>query len=375
MLINALSARRGGGQTYLVNLLKFLPKDVAAEIFVLAPDSLEIPAERAEIKRISVRWPVENPIVRAVWERLRLPKLMRKLDANVLFCPGGIVGAHVPDGCKCVTMFRNMIPLDAIQRRRYPLGYMRMRNWILRRVMLCSMLRADLVIFLSEFAKRVVEEQSAGRLKEAVVIPHGIHPMFRTGDANPPQRPDWLPPGEYLLYASNVDFYKAQVEVVQAFALLKQRRVTTEKLVIVGPEFPPYARLVRAEIARLGLQQDVLLKGIVPYEQMPALYRHAVLNIFASECENCPNILLEALAAGRPVVVSHCPPMPEFAADAVVYFDPRSPEQLMDAMSKLLSDPILMSELAERAREGSLLYDWQRTAQETWSAIEQLSRS
>ena len=176
------------------------------------------------------------------------------------------------------------------------------------------------------------------------------------------------------MYVSNLDFYKSQVEVVQAYALLKQRREIREKLVLVGTESPEYGRKVRAEIRRLGLENDVLIIGQVPYRQMPAVYQHAYLSIFASQCENCPNILLEALAAGHPVIVSNCPPLPEFAGDAAVYFDPRSPEQLADKLCEVLGDPRLRKELSERALERSRMYDWQSTAMRTWRAIGSLSK-
>lgn len=374
VLVNALSARLGGGQTYLTNLFDYLPDDASLEIFVLAPDSLKIPTNRENIRRIRPNRLVENPFTRAVWERVNLPKLVRELKAEVLFCPGGIIGAQVPPGCKCVTIFRNMVPFDQAQMQKYPLGYMRARHWILKKVLLRSMKKADLVIFISEYAKQVIEQHARGPLKRIAIIPHGVSPAFRRAENENSERPAWLPPGEYLLYVSNVDFYKSQVEVVQAYAILKGRHMTLGKLLLVGTESPVYGRRLRAEIRRLGLENDVLIKGQVSYEEMPAVFQHALLNIFASECENCPNILLEALAAGRPVVVSNCPPMPEFAGDAAIYFDPKSPDQLADKLAEVLEDPWLRKELSEHALERSRMYDWHSTASRTWSAIASMTK-
>src|SRR5580692_4264925 len=130
IVINALSARTGGGQTYLINLLESLPEEFPVEIFVLAPDSVALPRDKPNVERIPVGLPVENPFARAIWERLYLSRLLKRLDANLLFCPGGLIGSRVPSGCKTVTMFRNMIPFDAVQRERYQPGYMRARNFI-----------------------------------------------------------------------------------------------------------------------------------------------------------------------------------------------------------------------------------------------------
>jgi glycosyltransferase involved in cell wall biosynthesis len=368
VLINALSARLGGGQTYIVNLLKFLPPENSVEVFLLAPDSLEIPADCKNVTRIHAGGAAENPFLRAVWERAHLPRLLRQLRANVLFCPGGIIGAKIPREFKTVTMFRNMIPFADPQRSKYPLGYSRVRHWLLKRAILQSMKKADLVIFISEYARRIIEDEVGGQLKKIEVIPNGINPIFRVSK-NRNHQTAWRRFGGYILYVSSVDFYKAQVEVVQAYALLKKRRQTNEKLILVGPEFPDYGRKVREEIAKLCLQEDVLLLGMVPYEKMPELYQNAVVNIFASECETCPNILLEALAAGRPMVVSKCDPMPEFAGDAVLYFDPKSPDELAHSLAMLLEDSELTFQLGNRALERSMLYDGSHTVGRTWNAI------
>ncbi len=370
VLINASSARQGGGQTYLNNLLAFPPPAEAARVFVLAPDSLELPPA-PNIERVRVDWPLENPYVRAIWEKTRLPALASELEADILFCPGGVVGARAPRRTRTVTMFRNMIPFDLKQRKRYPPGYQRVRNWLLERIMLKSMIDADLVIFISEYAHQVIEERARGRLHSSVTIPHGINAHFRVSGGQGLARPAWLPQ-DYFLYVSTLDFYKAQLEVVRGFAQLKRERPTTAKLILAGPANADYARQVRTEIAQLGLNEDVIVAGSIPYRELPAVYHHATINIFASESENCPNILLEALAAGRPIVCSNFPPMPEFGGDAVLYFDPRNPAELASRLAQLLGDPTLQKTLAAKAALQAQRYDWADTARKTWDAIARL---
>lgn len=367
IVVNALSARQGGGQTYVINLLESLPERSAAQIFVLAPDSLSLPLSKTNVTKIQVKGPVENPFTRAIWEWLYLPKLLKQLDADVLFCPGGIIGGRVPEGCKTVTMFRNMIPFSLMQRKRYGLSYMRVRNWLLERALSRSMAKADRVICISEFARRVIEQKVRGLPGKTIVIPHGINRIFRE---NHQPRPAWLPAGNYILYVSILDVYKAQLEVVRAFARLKERRPTSEKLLLTGPDRSHYARKVRDEIERLGLQSDVVLTGTVSHNDLPALYRHALINIFASECENCPNIMLEALASGRPLLASSRPPMPEFGGDGAIYFDPSSLDELAVKLASVIDNPERLQEMSCRARERSLLYDWEQTARTTWDLIQ-----
>jgi glycosyltransferase involved in cell wall biosynthesis len=371
IVINAFSARRGGGQTYLLNLLQYFDDGTGMSLFVLAPEALKLP-EHPAIKRVAVSWPTENPLLRTVWEKFWLPCLLRNMKADLLFCPGGLITTRVPRGCKTVTMFRNMIPFDISVRKKYPLGLMRVRNWLLERSMLSSMRSANLVIFISEFARKVIERRLPGFAK-GVTIPHGINDHFRVAKDRVPLRPDWLPEGEYLLYVSIFDVYKNQLEVVRGFHQLKSHRETREKLVLAGHHSSPYALKVLREIELLGLKDDVILTGNIPYQELPAVYAHAKINIFASTCENCPNILLEALGAGRPLVVSNYQPMPEFGGDAAVYFDPFAPEDFARQVSAIIDVPTELDRLGRMTSEQAESYTWKETARRTWEAIRELA--
>jgi len=373
VLINAINARQGGGQTYLLNLLSYMPNEDDLEVTLLVGASFkeDLIADGVNVLKVD-RW-IENPLLRPWWESFFLPKLLRRGDYDVLFCPGGVVNTK-PLGCKLVTMSRNMLPFDRKQRARYPLfSYQRLRNWMLARIMSRSMLAADLVIFISEYAKGVIEAYVGSPLKSTTVIPHGIADQFRFDTNVVLAYPEGMPK-RYLLYVSNVDVYKAQLEVVRAFSLLHPKE-SGLVLILVGPERNFYANWVRAEISSMGLDESVRMLGSVPYAALPAMYQHAMVNVFASECENCPNILLEMMASGRPVVCSNYPPMPEFAGGGVVYFDPEDPSQLADELRRVMSDESLQEKLKQLAKQRSDRYYWEDTSMRTWREIMALTKS
>jgi glycosyltransferase involved in cell wall biosynthesis len=293
--------------------------------------------------------------------------VLRKLDVDVLFCPGGVIGTAPPTGCRTVTMFRNMIPFDMRVRRTMPYGLQRLRNWLLERVMLRSMAGADLVIFISEFARGVIASRIA--VRRYATIPHGVPEMFKAGACAEIPRPSFVPDREYLLYVSRFDVYKHHYEVVSGYAALPPALRERYKLVLVGEADSPEAARVKALIDSLHLNDQVVVAGAAKYSELPAAYRHATLILFASSCENCPNILLEALGAGRPVLCSSVDPMPEFGADAVMYFDPREPEQIAEALRNVLTTPDKAEELGRKAAARSQRYDWKLTAASTWRQI------
>jgi glycosyltransferase involved in cell wall biosynthesis len=201
-----------------------------------------------------------------------------------------------------------------------------------------------------------------------IVVPHGIQKTFRVSSSAPLARPNWLPPNDYFLYVSYVDYYKAQLEVVKGFHLYLKRG-GVGKLVLVGPENRTYGNLVRKEILNMGLSEFVILTGSVSHNELPAAYQNARINIFASFTENCPNILLEMMASGRPSLVSKYAPMTEFGGDAVAYFDPSAPEDFACSLAALFADDERQDMIAHAAIKRVANFTWESAASHTWDGF------
>ena len=368
IFINALSARLGGGQTYLLNLLKHVPQEDNWQVIVLVQPSFaldDLPQNVLRLEQASL----ENPLKRAVWEETCLPSLLRQHDIKLFFSPGGLLPRSLPTNMLTAVTFQNMLPFDHEQRNKYPLGYRRLRDWLLERGLSSSMRRSDLVIFISEFARNFINHE-LGELKGAnVVIPHGIDSSFIASSEYLLPRPVWLPKEDYFLYVSFIDHYKAQLEVVQGFYLYQQQG-GQGKLILAGSEYRPYADLVRQKITDLSLNNEVIMTGNIPHADLPALYQNARINLFASFTENCPNILLEMMASGRPALVSNRAPMNEFGVDTVAYFDPSNPEDLARHLIALNFDEDRQLRLGSDAMNRAALHTWEVAAGNTWKALE-----
>ena len=85
--------------------------------------------------------------------------------------------------------------------------------------------------------------------------------------------------------------------------------------------------------------------------------------------------MLEALKAGAPVVTSNVSSLPEVAGDAARYVDPRSVEQIREALAELLGSAAAREALRERGRAQAARFSWERTAAETLAQLAAISRS
>jgi len=367
IVVEAVSARRGGSQTYLRNLFKhYTSKDSERVIVIVHEKSKEKFLNiHPNIEVLSPKFPSISLFHRWFWQYFILPRLLIRLQAKVVYFPGGSSSIRTSTHYKLATACRNMLPFLRKERSRYPVGYMRVRLWALRYAQSRLFQTADLLIFVSQYAKSIIDRKG-----DSIVIPHGVSDEFRVATSDL-DRPDIS--NEFVLYVSIIDVYKAQIEVVRAWYALRQMRATRERLVLIGPEYAPYGRRLKREIRKLKLTEEVLILGDLPHSELPSYFHYAKVNLFASSCENCPNILLEALAAGKPVMCSSYEPMPEFASDSVQYFDPYSSIELASKLSVLLDDPDAQLELGNRAARRAGSFVWQEAADRTWASLRLLA--
>jgi glycosyltransferase involved in cell wall biosynthesis len=365
ILINGFSARLGGGKTYIKNLLARLPQG-DFELFLFLPDDFEIPND-PRVHKLTTSWPTNNPFSRLLWEKFVLPWELRKHQIDVLFCPGGIVNTGRVGNCKTVTMFRNMLPFDSRILFSSSTWVERVVGILRKRAMLRSMTRADLVIFISSYARQVIESQAS--IRQAVTIPHGISKQFLVSD-QALERPPLSFAGPYILYVSRFEFYKRHLEVVKAYQMLPDEIKAHHKLLLVGGTDLPSGQKVLDYVRQQGLENQVLFMGEYPYAKLPALYKNAALFIFASACENCPNILLEAMGAGVPIVCSNYEPMPEFGQSAVTYMNPDVPQDICQKIQEVFQTALQNSESQANALAAQAAkFNWDSTARKTWDLL------
>lgn len=372
IVVNALSAVTGGGLTYARNLLAHIDPDAGLDVTVLAAPRQVATLPPGDFDVHECRFASHSIVHQLLWERFAAPRLVSQLDADVYYVLSGTLAAKPGGRCRSVVGFRNVLPFTPEFIQRYWPSYTWLRLHTLRHTQSRSFAAADAVIFISEHGRAMIDAVVPQRSGRSVVIPHGVGEAFIRSGKPPAPDPRW--PDGYVFYPSILDVYKAQLEVVEAWAGLRALRKTPEKLVLAGPEWPPYANRVRARIDELGLRDEVVLLGPVNHAALPGLCQNAKLNVFASRLENCPNILLELLASGRPILCSDDPPMPEFGGDAVVYFDATDAGDLRDRLAELIDDEGRREALGAAAEERSRRYRVDDAMRRTWDLIRSLAR-
>jgi len=247
---------------------------------------------------------------------------------------------------------------------------MRLRLKLLNTVQRTSCQKADGLIFLTQYAKKSVCEQLKKKPPRTAIVPHGINKDFFLPPRNQKPLDAYLPTEPFrLLYVSNVDVYKHQWHVAEAVAALRDKDFPVV-IDFIGSSYPQAMCRFNDTIYELDTNCSFInYKGYMPYNELPEVYHRADAFVFASSCENMPNILLEAMASGLPIACSNRGPMPEVLGNAGVYFDPESPGQIADALTMLLKNHGLRARFAQEAYDRAMEYSWKRCARETFSFL------
>jgi glycosyltransferase involved in cell wall biosynthesis len=370
--INGLSARFGGGLAYLKNLLKHLAKiDKENEYIVFSnPERRKIFGVDSENFEIVVPpFPGKAIARRALWEQIILPILIKRYKVDVLFSPGGINPLIIPGDCRLVNMAQNMAPFHKQLLASYPFSLRKMRFSILRGLYPFFVRRANVNIFISEYARRTFIKITNFNIENSAVIYHGRDVMFKPVQYDTAIRfiqELYGIDGGFILYISNIARYKKQLEVVQAYGIMRSHGAKVNRLIMAGIMVEPsYYHEVTKLARNLGVSDEVIYLGQIPQDHLPYLYSAASVFVFASIAENCPNILIEAMGCGVPIVCSSSEPMPEICKGAALYFDPNKPDDIAEKMRKVLDDDRIRNGIVENALREAGNFSWKNTAQKT----------
>jgi glycosyltransferase involved in cell wall biosynthesis len=137
---------------------------------------------------------------------------------------------------------------------------------------------------------------------------------------------------------------------------------------------------LQAQAARLGVADRIDWHGSVPHAELPRFYRNAAVTVLPSltEAESFGMTLVEAMASGSPVVGSAIGGIPFVVRDGVdgVLVAPGDPTALADALSTVLTDPVLAAELgAAGRRSAESRWDWTHQREQTISVLTEAARS
>lgn len=359
ILIDALSARIGGGITYVRNILPALSRlKRRHEFSVLLSSRYQGSLADAIPRGMETIWidiPAE-PIGRRWWFlQTELPKIMRRMKTDLLYAIAESSYFRVP--ARFVMQATNWglyAPTEAFGSQKW-----RMKVYRLTRQfpVFFTMQKADRVVFISNTFCDQVSNSMRLDSKKVRVVYNGVSPIFweRT-----PQTKSVCNGNPYFLSVSTVSPNKNYESLLKAYARLPS---VSPHLVIAGRFYNDQTfRMLQSIISEEALGDRVRFLGEVANEELPPIYRGAIAFVFPSRLESFGHPLVEAMASGVPVIASDLPVFREVCQDAALYFAPHDISALSDYLSRMLRDSEMRNSLSRLGQDRARSFSWDESA-------------
>ena len=219
--------------------------------------------------------------------------------------------------------------------------------------------RSDLIIAVSAFTARQVEQLLHVEPSRIRVIPHGARPA--------PSPSGQLSREPIVLSVGAIQRRKNIVRLIEAFEHLPPGW----KLLLAGSlGFDSDA--ARERIEHSGRKEDIQVLGYISDSELEALYRRASILAFPSLDEGFGMPILDAMARGVPVLTSNISAMPEVAGEAALLVDPTHVDAIADGLRRLATDSELRNALIQAGIARAKEFTWGKSVEATWSVYGEL---
>lgn len=345
----------GGTVRYAHELLKHLARieKFRWKIYVQQGAFPVVDPLLAEIPKMEFRV-IGSLAGRVLLEHLALPLIAQKDGIDLLFSPGFVSPLW--------GRFRKVVTIHDLYYKRFPefVRPWQRRYWQMFVPM--SIRAADAAIVVSDSTRDDVCTAFPESAKK-------VRRIYLGADSLPSSQsiPEQIN-GPFCLVVGNITPNKNIETIISALSILTERQQGI-RLVVAGSDLFGF---LRTAITQTRIKPDIELLEHVSDELLSRLYAQASCLIQASHYEGFGLPVVEAMAAGCPVIASNVAVLREVCGEAAMYFSPRSPQELADAIQELMATDGLRTCHIDRGREVSANFTWEKTAQETSDLFEKL---
>jgi glycosyltransferase involved in cell wall biosynthesis len=374
LFLNCLAASSGGGLTYLRNVAPYLSARTGVRTTVATSACL-----RRELEDLpNLKWAEVTTDygagLRFYREQSLLPRVIRDSGADVLISAGNFALRRSPVPQILLSGNSLYTSADFYRDLRSRRDY---RMWLDTRIKGIfakrSVYWADCTVAPSRaFAEELHRWTSA----QILSIHHGFdyQTFCQAKTALPPETQGKLDSAKdalRLLFVSHYNYYRNFEILLRAIPLIQnrldKRRVALFLTCNLRSENNPgwyHAEPTAALVRQLGIADQVIELGVVPYHLLHHVYRACDIYVTPAYAETFAHPVVEAMASGVPVLAADLPVHREVCGEAAVYFSRFSPQELADQVLRLDASPGLRKTLIERGCARSREFSWEKHVEE-----------
>lgn len=275
------------------------------------------------LNRENLKWPFNF-----FWTQIRLSWEMLKNPVDVLFIPAHTFPIIHP---------KLVITIHGLEYENVPQTYSFWERLRMRFLTKRNAKKAEKIIVPSQFVKDDLIKFYKINPKKIFVVYHGVEPSTRGGSTSRGKK--------YILYLGGGHKRKNVEGLKKAYEILKNKYNIKQELILAG------------------------VNKFVSENEKWELLKNADVMVYPSLCEGFGFPPLEAQSVEVPVVSSNVSAMLEILGDSALLINPNNPEEIAEAIYKVLSNEQLRNELIKKGQENVKRFSWPECAQEAIKVI------
>ena len=309
--------------------------------------------------------PTRHPLLWYLWFEHRIPKVLKKIKADLFISPDGYLSTRTDIPQLTVIHDLNFVHRPKDLPRLTSFYY----NWffpkfarIASRVATVSVYSKNDIVHSFGISQGKVDVVYDGHNTEYEPLPLSEQVSVRNAYSGG---------SPYFLFIGALHPRKNVEGLLKAFEEFRYNTKGQEKLLIVGGEMfktGPIYDYYR----EMNFRDEVIFTGRIPVEDLRKILGSALALTFVPFFEGFGIPVVEAMAAGVPVICSFTTSLSEVGGDAVLYADPEQPSQIAWAMQKISSNETLRKTLIEKGTRQKDKFSWEKSAGLLWESIEKV---
>ena len=354
---------------YATEMLRRIPR-LAPDLRFLAIFRSEVVRDKALGKNIPEN--VDSAIIPygpfSPKSQLLIPSFLRRTGAALYHTPHFVMPylafpRNLRGKCRCIANIHDIIPL--VVPNYAPASRTSKFLGVYRECVHQAILRSHMVITGSSAARSDIMRVFGIDASRCLVVFDGADLSGKSAEDHAPiKAADDTSTPRLLIYVGRMDPYKNVPMLVEAFKRIKAACPFPVRLKVIGPKDPRYPEAER-RAAELGLSDDIEFTGFVSSAELAEAYRTADLLAHPSRYEGFGLQIVEAMAAGTPVLCTDGGAQPEVAGGAAAIVPVGDVEAFADAAAAILRDPEKQEKMRSLGKARAASFTWDATARAT----------
>lgn len=314
------------------------------------------------IKAHIIQPPVRHPLLVKIWYNFQIPRLLKKIKADIFISPDAIASLKTEIPQLTVIHDINFVHRPKDLPNKWSVFYNKYTPLFLE--------KSKRIATVSEYSKKDIHSTYKTDLTKIDVVYNGVKLLFRPIEKEITQKTTHASTNgnPFFFFVGSLHPRKNLKNLLLAFNEFKKMDDQNHQLILGGEIMFKFDE-IQATFDQLEFKKNIHFTGRLSDYDLNCYLSEAVALTYIPFFEGFGIPVLEAMACDTPVITSNVTSLPEVVEDAAIQVSPNSISEIATSMLEISSNLELRNELIQKGRERVHFFTWEKSANSMWNSI------